>query len=48
MKETVALAFEMQIVPGVPVSSHDIPVKKIVTEKRIIETSSKKQAPNFK
>jgi 5-formyltetrahydrofolate cyclo-ligase len=35
-KEVVALAFELQIVPGVPVSAFDIPVKKIVTEKRII------------
>jgi 5-formyltetrahydrofolate cyclo-ligase len=33
---TIALAFEAQILPQVPVSSHDIPVKKIVTEKRII------------
>jgi 5-formyltetrahydrofolate cyclo-ligase len=36
-RTTVALAFEEQIVPDVPVSIHDIPVKKIVTEKRIIE-----------
>ncbi len=35
-KETIALAFEIQIVPGVPVLTHDIPVKKIVTEKRVI------------
>ncbi len=34
---TVAIAFEMQIVHSVPVDSHDVPVKKIVTEKRIIE-----------
>jgi 5-formyltetrahydrofolate cyclo-ligase len=34
---TVALAFEEQIVRDVPVSIHDIPVKKIVTEKRVIE-----------
>lgn len=37
-KTTVALAFEAQVVPRVPAESHDIPVKKIVTEKRIIET----------
>lgn len=37
---TVALAFEVQIVPDVPVSTHDIPVKKIVTEKKVIETNS--------
>ncbi|HEY6009906.1 MAG TPA: 5-formyltetrahydrofolate cyclo-ligase [Nitrospirota bacterium] len=35
-KTTVALAFEVQIVPRVPVSPHDIPVRKIVTEKRVI------------
>jgi 5-formyltetrahydrofolate cyclo-ligase len=39
-KEAVALAFEIQIVPDVPVSALDIPVKKIVTEKRIIEAKS--------
>ncbi len=38
---TVALAFEMQIAPQVPADSHDVPVKKIVTEKRIIEAKSK-------
>ncbi len=45
---TVALAFELQIVPEVPVLPHDIPVKKIVTEKRVIDVSSKIQAPNNK
>jgi len=35
-KTTVALAFEAQIVPLVPAELHDVPVKKIVTEKRII------------
>jgi 5-formyltetrahydrofolate cyclo-ligase len=35
-KTTVALAFEAQIVPRVPAELHDVPVKKIVTEKRII------------
>jgi 5-formyltetrahydrofolate cyclo-ligase len=34
---TVALAFEAQIVPQVPADPHDVPVKKIVTEKRVIE-----------
>lgn len=33
---TVALAFELQIVPQVPADSHDVQIKKIVTEKRII------------
>ncbi|HSB34571.1 MAG TPA: 5-formyltetrahydrofolate cyclo-ligase, partial [Nitrospirota bacterium] len=40
-RTTVALAFEEQIVPQVPTNPHDVPVKKIVTEKRIIEVSSK-------
>lgn len=35
---TIALAFELQIVPEVPADAHDIPVRKIVTEKRVIET----------
>ncbi len=35
-KPTVALAFEEQIVSEVPAASHDIPIKKIVTEKRVI------------
>jgi 5-formyltetrahydrofolate cyclo-ligase len=34
---TVALAFELQIVSCAHALEHDIPVKKIVTEKRIIE-----------
>lgn len=36
-KTTVALAFELQIVPSVPADAHDVPVRKIVTEKRVIE-----------
>ena len=35
-KPTIALAFEEQIAPKVPADPHDVPVKKIVTEKRII------------
>lgn len=35
-KENAALAFEIQIVPEVPISAFDIPIKKIVTEKRTI------------
>lgn len=38
---TVALAFELQIVPGVPADSHDIPVQTIVTETRVIETNAR-------
>ncbi len=36
---TVALAFEAQLVKEVPSAAHDVPVKKIVTERRIIETA---------
>lgn len=35
-KATVALAFERQIVPSVPADAHDVPVRKIVTERRVI------------
>ncbi len=35
---STALAFEAQIVKQVPVDAHDIPVRKIVTEKRVITT----------
>ncbi len=37
-RTAVALAFEAQIVSNVPVAPHDIPVGKIVTEKRVITT----------
>jgi 5-formyltetrahydrofolate cyclo-ligase len=36
-KPTVALAFEGQIVSEVPAGNHDIRIKKIVTETRVIE-----------
>lgn len=36
---TVALAFELQIVPEAPADSHDIPMQKIVTEKRVIDAN---------
>ena len=39
-KMTVALAFEAQIVPLVPAESHDVPVMKIVTEKRVINATA--------
>lgn len=42
-KPTVAPAFEAQLVPQIPADPHDIPVKQIVTEKRVIETSSKER-----
>jgi 5-formyltetrahydrofolate cyclo-ligase len=35
---TAALAFEEQLVPKVPRDTHDVPVRQIVTEKRIIES----------
>ncbi len=35
-KPTIALAFELQITSTVPSTDHDIPIKKIVTEKRVI------------
>ena len=35
-KPTVAIAFEEQVVPMVPADTHDVPVKMIVTEKRVI------------
>jgi 5-formyltetrahydrofolate cyclo-ligase len=33
---TIAVAFDSQIVSAVPAAAHDIPIKKIVTEKRVI------------
>ena len=33
----IGLAFEVQILKEIPVDSHDIPVKKIITEKRVID-----------
>jgi 5-formyltetrahydrofolate cyclo-ligase len=35
-KGTAALAFEVQIVPEVPTAEFDIPVKRIITEHRVI------------
>ena len=36
---TAAVAFELQIVPEIPADPHDIPVQKIVTERRVIEAN---------
>jgi len=36
---TVALAFELQIVSDAPADQHDIPMQRIVTEKRVIDIS---------
>jgi 5-formyltetrahydrofolate cyclo-ligase len=38
----IALAFEFQIVENIPTEKHDIPVDKIVTEKRIINCKKSK------
>ena len=38
---TAALAFELQVMPQVPVDAHDVPVKKIVTETRVITAQRK-------
>jgi 5-formyltetrahydrofolate cyclo-ligase len=38
---TVALAFELQILPEVPAESHDVRVRKIVTEKRVIDVGGR-------
>jgi 5-formyltetrahydrofolate cyclo-ligase len=35
-KPTIAVAFEQQIVSEVPADPHDVPIAKIVTEKRVI------------
>ncbi|MCM3757000.1 5-formyltetrahydrofolate cyclo-ligase [Sporosarcina aquimarina] len=38
-KETLSIAFEVQLVDQVPIESHDIPVGKILTEEREIQCS---------
>ncbi len=43
---TVALAFDLQVVAGVPADPHDVPVQKIVTELRVLEAAGRPvQAP---
>jgi 5-formyltetrahydrofolate cyclo-ligase len=42
-KTTVALAFELQIVPQIHADPHDVPVKKIVTEKSVITTAESRE-----
>lgn len=37
----LALAFEMQLVPQVPIEPHDVPIDKIITEKRVINCVKK-------
>ena len=36
ISQTIGLAFEFQIIKNIPIEKHDIPLDKIVTEKRII------------
>lgn len=36
-KLTIGLAFEFQIIENIPIEKHDISIKKIVTEKRLID-----------
>ena len=38
---TVALAFEAQMRKSIPAEKHDVPIQKIVTEKRVITANSK-------
>jgi 5-formyltetrahydrofolate cyclo-ligase len=38
--QTVALALELQLMEEIPVESFDIPVQKVVTEKRILHTNA--------
>jgi 5-formyltetrahydrofolate cyclo-ligase len=42
-KATVALAFEAQIVTEVPTEKHDVPVRKIITEKQVINTAESRE-----
>jgi 5-formyltetrahydrofolate cyclo-ligase len=39
-KMTIALAFEAQILPRVPAELHDVPIRKIATELRVITAHS--------
>ena len=39
-KLAIAVAFEVQIVPKIPADQHDVPVRKIVTEKRVITAAN--------
>jgi 5-formyltetrahydrofolate cyclo-ligase len=34
---TIGLAFEFQIIKNIPIERHDVPIDKIVTEKRLID-----------
>lgn len=36
--KTVSLAFSIQVVEGIPVEEHDLPVAKIITNKEVIKT----------
>ncbi|MDW0108946.1 5-formyltetrahydrofolate cyclo-ligase [Sporosarcina aquimarina] len=34
--KTISLAFELQMVPSLPIERHDLPVGKIITEERVV------------
>jgi 5-formyltetrahydrofolate cyclo-ligase len=40
----LSIAFELQVVPKIPSESHDLPVDKIITEKRIIDARNTRDA----
>ena len=42
-KLTIAVAFEVQIVSKIPADQHDVPVRKIVTEKRVITAANNRE-----
>ncbi|HTP06567.1 MAG TPA: 5-formyltetrahydrofolate cyclo-ligase [Nitrospirota bacterium] len=42
-KLTIAVAFEEQIVAKIPTDPHDVPVRKIVTEKRVITAADSRE-----
>jgi 5-formyltetrahydrofolate cyclo-ligase len=36
----LSIAFELQVIPKIPSENHDLPVDKIITEKRVIDARS--------
>jgi 5-formyltetrahydrofolate cyclo-ligase len=43
----IGLAFDFQVVQQVPIESHDVPVARIVTEKRVVPVVEKKVVVNW-
>ena len=39
----ISVAFELQVVPKIPSESHDLPVDKIITEKRVIDARGSRE-----